>query len=93
MRESQHGGESLLLTWKVEGATWQKYKQLLGPEAGPWLTACKLGSQSYKCKELNSANDLNDLESGFFSRPSRELGLDRCHGTLSRKPSHTVSDF
>lgn len=38
-----------------------------GAKSDPWLTADKeMGPQLYKCKEMNSTNDMNDFGSTFF---------------------------
>lgn len=54
---------------QLEMATWQGMQMATrNPKDLCWHTARIWGSQSSKCKELNSANEKNELESRFSSR-------------------------
>ena len=54
---------ALLLALKLEGAMREEIKEL----GGSWpIVSMKWGPQTYKHNELNSANNLNEHENGFF---------------------------
>lgn len=57
MRNNQDGQESLLLAWNMGRPPSKKFRQ---PQK---KHEKKQGPQSYKCKELNPANNPNDPES------------------------------
>lgn len=46
-------GDSTLLVLKMEAATWQAVRQLLGAESGPSLTASKGRIAALQSQELN----------------------------------------
>lgn len=51
----------------VHGKHQKEYGQPLGAKTGSWLTASKeTGLQSYNCKELKSADNMNEPGSRFF---------------------------
>lgn len=56
-------------SWKVVFGGKKRHRWPLGAKTSIQLTANKeIGPPSYSCKELNSANDLNNLGSRFSSR-------------------------
>lgn len=57
---------------KCEGATENDLRRVAS-RSWEWPTASKkTDASSYNHKELNSANNLNELQSGVFSKASRQ---------------------
>lgn len=57
---------------KMERLCHNKFWWLLGFESSPtWEAARRPETQSYNCKELNFANNKNDLEIGFCFKPAQ----------------------
>lgn len=69
--KAQEGFSTALLALKTKGQQAKECRSPLEAENDLWLTASKdRGPQRDNFRELNSANNLNDAGSRFFSRVS-----------------------
>lgn len=86
---------------KMEGSYGKKFGWPLNTESSPPSDSQpeNKGLQSYRHKELNSAHNRNEPESGFFSLGPPDENLTwpiprfQWRHALSRNPSHAVPDF
>lgn len=69
----KHKGKSVRCSWLRGGGARGRNVGAVGAERGlsGWQLARKQGPQAYNCKEMNSANDLNDLGSSFLCERGR----------------------
>ena len=53
----------------------KSYRQPLGAESSPQLTARKQGPRSYSCKEVGTVNNLDEVDSSPVETPDENAAL------------------